>query len=315
MPVSQETRGAQGKPRVMFLTIGKAPRADMVPEIAALTGLPIEVHEVGILDDLSRRVIDDLTAAEDEPALVTYLTKNIRVRLSRDGVAARLNEILAVTRPSEYDLVVVLATGYQTEIAARGPVLNAQRAVESALLSLVPPGGVVGVLHPLASQVSGTDSFVSKLPERHAWAAEGDKDALLRALLDLGDADTLLLSSMSYSEADRATLASVTQRPVLLGRRILAGAIRLLLMSGRAGGGTTLSPGARDRLASLTPRQNQILDLVCEGLSSKEIAQALSISPKTVEIHRANVMRKMGVKSSGALIALMLGHGPEGQTA
>lgn len=302
--------GHHRHPRVLFLTVGKAPRQDMVPEIAALTGLQIDVHEVGILDDLSRRLIDDLTAEEGEPALVTYLTANIRVRLSREGVAARLNAMLAGIRPSEFDLVVILATGFPTEIIARGTVLNAQHAVESALLSLLPPGGTIGVIHPLATQLSAGFPGLPSLKSVHAKAGEGETDALLAALLELSEADAILLSSMSYGEEDCRTLARVTQRPVLLARRILAGAIRLVLLSGRAGGGATLTRQARSRLASLTPRQNQILDLVCAGRTSKQIAQALAISPKTVEVHRANIMNKMDAPSTGALISMVLGNGP-----
>lgn len=296
----------------MFLTIGRAPREDMVPEIAALVDLPLEVHQLGILDDLSRRSIEELTAAEDEPALVTHLTRNIRVRLSRRGVAARLNAILAGFRPSEYDLVVILATGFTNEITARGPVLNAQRAVDSALMSLLPSGQSVGIIHPLVSQSYGSFTAFPAFTTFHFSAGEGDRDALLRALYELGEVDLVLLSSVSYGEEDYRTLARVTQKPVLLSRRILAGAIRLVLLSDRAGGRATISTQARMQLACLTPRQSEILKLVCDGRSSKEIATALSISPKTVEVHRANIMSKMGVRSTGALISMVLGRSPDG---
>ncbi len=309
MPVPPEQPPRDCPPRVMFLTIGRAPRQDMVPEIAALIGLPLDVHEVGILDDLSRRLIDDLTANDGEPALVTYLTANIRVRLSRESVAARLNAILARIRPTEYDLVVVLATGFPTEITARGNVLNAQHAVESALLSLLPPGRTIGVIHPLATQLSPGFPDLPSLKSLHAKAGEGETDALLGALLELSEADAILLSSMSYGEEDYRTLARVTQKPVLLARRILAGAIRLVLLSGRAGNGAALTRQARDRLASLTPRQNQILDMVCAGRTSKQIAADLQISPKTVEVHRAAIMTKMDASSTGALISMVLGNG------
>jgi DNA-binding CsgD family transcriptional regulator len=295
----------------MFLTLGKAPRQDMVPGIAGQIDLPIEVHQIGILDDLSRRFIDELTATENEPMLVTHLSRNIRIRLSRKGVAARLNAILSGFRPSEYDLVVILVTGFTDEIMARGPILNAQHAMESALLSLMQPGRSVGIIHPLASQLSGKHAGFSAWNALHASAREGDRGELLAALLELGDAEIILLASMSYGEEDYRILSKVTQKPVLLGRRVLAGAIRLVLLSGRAGGVATLSRQAYERLASLTPRQNQILDRVCKGQSSKQIAKALSISPKTVEAHRAHIMTKMGARSTTALISMVLGHGAD----
>jgi DNA-binding NarL/FixJ family response regulator len=56
----------------------------------------------------------------------------------------------------------------------------------------------------------------------------------------------------------------------------------------------------------LTSRQQQVLQLVVEGHSMKEIASILHISPKTVEFHKANLMRDIGARSSGELIRFAL---------
>ncbi len=51
------------------------------------------------------------------------------------------------------------------------------------------------------------------------------------------------------------------------------------------------------RLQSLTPRERDVLDGLAQGLPNKTIAYDLGISPRTVEIHRANLMIKLGVRS------------------
>ena len=56
------------------------------------------------------------------------------------------------------------------------------------------------------------------------------------------------------------------------------------------------------RVSQLTPRQRQVMDLVVQGLSSKEIAVALDISHRTVETYRLWIMEKMGVSSTAMLI-------------
>ncbi|MBL8556380.1 MAG: response regulator [Phenylobacterium sp.] len=56
------------------------------------------------------------------------------------------------------------------------------------------------------------------------------------------------------------------------------------------------------RLESLTARERQVLDLIVEGASNKVIAARLEISPRTVEIYRANVMSKMRADSLSDLI-------------
>lgn len=63
------------------------------------------------------------------------------------------------------------------------------------------------------------------------------------------------------------------------------------------------------RLAQLTRRQHDVLDLVLKGLSNKVIAQTLKISEKTVEIHRQRVMQKMQVKHVAELTRLVLQQG------
>ena len=60
-----------------------------------------------------------------------------------------------------------------------------------------------------------------------------------------------------------------------------------------------------ERFASLSPRQRQVLRYVFEGLANKVIADRLGISIKTVEVHRASMMRKMHADSVTALIRMM----------
>lgn len=55
---------------------------------------------------------------------------------------------------------------------------------------------------------------------------------------------------------------------------------------------------------SLTPRETEVMNLVVDGSANKEIAATLGVSPKTVEVHRANVMRKMQAKSLAELVKM-----------
>jgi two-component system response regulator FixJ len=60
------------------------------------------------------------------------------------------------------------------------------------------------------------------------------------------------------------------------------------------------------RLESLTPRERQVMDLVVDGAANKVIAIDLELSERTVEIHRAKVMEKMGARSVAHLVKLKL---------
>jgi RNA polymerase sigma factor (sigma-70 family) len=59
------------------------------------------------------------------------------------------------------------------------------------------------------------------------------------------------------------------------------------------------------RLQSLTAREREIAELVFEGKLSKQIAKLLSISPKTVEVHRSRITKKLEVESVTQLVKLM----------
>jgi DNA-binding CsgD family transcriptional regulator len=63
-------------------------------------------------------------------------------------------------------------------------------------------------------------------------------------------------------------------------------------------------PGAVD----LTDREKAVLAQIVLGGSSKEIGRGLGISPRTIEFHRANIMRKIGARNVADLVRIMLGH-------
>lgn len=66
------------------------------------------------------------------------------------------------------------------------------------------------------------------------------------------------------------------------------------------------APVIRARLETLTDRERQVLSGVVAGLANKTIAYDLDISPRTVEVYRANVMAKMQAKSLPELVRMML---------
>jgi DNA-binding NarL/FixJ family response regulator len=64
--------------------------------------------------------------------------------------------------------------------------------------------------------------------------------------------------------------------------------------------------GAPSPLSLLTPRQKEILQLIAEGRSTKEIAHLLSLSIKTVETHRAQLMQRVGIRDVPGLVRYAL---------
>ena len=113
-------------------------------------------------------------------------------------------------------------------------------------------------------------------------------------------------------EAMRKGAANFLEKP--FGDDALIEAVHLALrqpaLPPESGGdGGEPDPDAENRLQRLSPRERQVLELVIASKSNKLIADVLGISIKTVELHRANMMTKLEVRSLPELMKVALGHG------
>lgn len=101
-------------------------------------------------------------------------------------------------------------------------------------------------------------------------------------------------------EASRVELMTAINS-VLSGKTYLSPGVSEKVMEGYLEGRKSLKD--QSSWDQVTPREREILKLVGEGYKNKEIANFLYISPKTVEKHRANIMRKLNIRTATALAA------------
>jgi len=134
---------------------------------------------------------------------------------------------------------------------------------------------------------------------------------LMRALKERGqDVPVIIMTGHAdvplAVEAMKAGAVDFIEKPFTDDAMLAAVAVAL----GRAGNGRDSGLDAvRARMASLTQREREVLDGLLAGHPNKTIAYDLGLSPRTVEVHRANVMTKMGASSLPELVrqALMAG--------
>ncbi len=69
-----------------------------------------------------------------------------------------------------------------------------------------------------------------------------------------------------------------------------------------------------DRYELLTAREREVLQLAAQGMSNAEIGVRLAVSPRTVETHRANLLRKLGLQTQTDLVRFVVGRGPMSET-
>ena len=150
----------------------------------------------------------------------------------------------------------------------------------------------------------------------------------------LGGLETLERLRVNHPQV-KVLLLSVHGDAPLIESAISLGADGYLLKDGRASevlaavraierGGSYFSPpvareiaeqlrspkrSSSDPFSLLSQREREVLHLIVDGLSAREIAQGLRISTKTVEAHRTSLMRKLGVRKATELVRYALRHG------
>jgi DNA-binding NarL/FixJ family response regulator len=138
--------------------------------------------------------------------------------------------------------------------------------------------------------------------------------AATREILRTAPKAAILMLSMHSEETLVRQAMAAGARGYILKNAIdldLAAAVRRV-----AAGDTVLDPGvvrpeplAGERARRLTPRETEVLQLICNGLSNREIAATLDLSVNTVAVHRANIMNALGVHKTAELVVYALQNG------
>ena len=113
----------------------------------------------------------------------------------------------------------------------------------------------------------------------------------VRAALESG-ADGYVLKDASREEL----IAGI--RTVMLGQQYFSSVVTSQVISGFLGKSAETRNGAAKKI---TPREEEVMTLIATANSNKEIANTLDLSVKTVEKHRSNLMRKLGLRSTAAV--------------
>ncbi len=126
-----------------------------------------------------------------------------------------------------------------------------------------------------------------------------DSEQMVREVLAVGARGFLL-----KSDAGRDLLAAV--EALQHRRTFFTSSVAQMMLEGY------LRPHDKDDASGqrvLTPREREVIQLVAEGKTTKEVATALSLSVKTAETHRTNLMRKLDLHSVAALTLYAVRHG------
>ena len=147
---------------------------------------------------------------------------------------------------------------------------------------------------PLLNGIEATSQMVRRLPDiRVLILSMHAEEAYIIQALKAG-AKGYLLKDSADTELIRASPLSRS------GSR--SSARRSLRSCSTTTSGTWPKKGITDRYDSLSEREREIFQLIAEGHSNKEIAELLSVSPATIETHRAHILQKLDVHNTAEMV-------------
>jgi DNA-binding NarL/FixJ family response regulator len=174
-------------------------------------------------------------------------------------------------------------------IAVVGEASNGEEAIQ-LVRELSPQVVVMDAAMPGTGGLAATRAILASAPDvRILMLSMHSEETLVRQAMDAGARGYVLKNALDLDLA-----AAVT--------RVAAGEIVLDPAAARA----AALVGERNRL---TPRELEVLQLICDGLSNRSIAAKLDLSVNTVAVHRANIMNALGVHKTAELVVYAIQHG------
>jgi DNA-binding NarL/FixJ family response regulator len=172
-------------------------------------------------------------------------------------------------------------------IAVVGEASDGDEAIRLAG-ELTPHVVVMDVAMPGTNGLAATRAIVGRNPDAKILVLSmHSEETLVRQAMDAGARGYILKNALDLD---------------------LAAAVKRI-----AGGETVIdpavarpAPGTRNRL---TPRELEVLQLICDGLSNRAIAAKLNLSANTVAVHRANIMNTLGVHKTAELVVYAIQNG------
>lgn len=180
-----------------------------------------------------------------------------------------------------------------------GLVMNGRDAVYLTN-KLAPDIVIMDVSMPELNGIEATRQILAQHPNVKVIALTIHSDARYAMEMLKAGARGYIPKQCAYEELARAV------RSVKMGQAYLSPGVTGNLLESLTGQGGGSKSSA---FSSLTPREREILQLLAEGNTSRAVADKINISIKTVDTHKVNIMRKLGLKSLAELVRYAIREG------
>jgi len=176
-----------------------------------------------------------------------------------------------------------------------GEASDGREAVEKAK-ALKPDFAILDIGMPNLNGLAATRQLAQHDPDcKIIVLTITDSDHVIREALDAGARGFVLKSD---AVRDLVSAVEALQR----GQMFFTSRVNEMVLAGFLEKGVVAPQGVPPRFPTLTPREREVIQLLAEGKSSKQVATVLNLSTKTAETHRSNIMRKLGFHSIRDLV-------------
>jgi len=172
---------------------------------------------------------------------------------------------------------------------------EAQNGTETVALAhkLMPNVIIMDVAMPDLNGIEATRKIVKDNPRVRVIALSGHSDRHFVSEMLKAGASAYILKQTAYEELLRA-IGEVTNGKTYLSPAVTQGVVDSYVRA-------SPQAGTHPAFATLTDREREVLQLLAEGRSTKEMADVLGVSVKTIETHRRNIMEKLSIHSVAEL--------------
>lgn len=214
------------KPRIGMVTIGQAPRVDVVPDMADILGPGVEILERGALDGMDDARIAGMAPAGDDEVLVTRRTDGRSVFVAKRHITPLVQQRIESLEREGVAMTVLLCTGKFHGLRPTRPLVEPEKVLLGVLRGVVFPGRL-GVVTPSERQVPQTEA---------RWKAHGYDPVVVGAspyhetesipaaakAFAAGGVGFVLLDCIGFRREARAALRGRLDVPVVVANLLVA---------------------------------------------------------------------------------------------
>jgi two-component system response regulator NreC len=187
----------------------------------------------------------------------------------------------------------------EKEFEVVGEAENGCEAVSKAI-ETKPDIVLLDVAMPDLNGLEAARQIKAKLPKAKVIALSAHENSSYVLGMIKSGASGYILKDVAFKEITDA-IRMVAAGDFYLSQKVAGAVVDGFLQRGAAAGSKAI--------ASLTEREREVLQLLAEGHSAREVADKLFVSVKTIEVHRWKLMRKLGLKNNAELIKFAIREG------